>query len=162
MNKVLNLKGFLLIALATVVTISMIISLPVTIPKVKAPVLPIPVSVPKHKNCDCNELPHIVYEIFVVYFDGKRDCLKYGISCLPEYLTKAGYPRPELQKNYFQKQPQYANGMVQYIILYKDVPGRMAAKAIEQNLVNIHFVKNKRMPLEQKHPTPDEEYQINY
>ncbi len=150
MDKILNLKGFVLILVAAILTISIV----GTLPKEQVVTIPITIPITIHKNCDDNMLPHIVYEIFVILLNGERRTIKYGISCQLDYITKDGNPRPELQKNLFQKDPQFCAGKVDYVILFRMVPGRKAAKLIEQNLVNQHVLMYKRMPYRQYYPLP--------
>jgi len=109
-----------------------------------------------HANCNDNQLPHIVYEIWVIYPDGITDVLKYGISSQLDFVTKDGNPRPEYQIPAIQQMPRFKNGKVWYKILYSNVPGRLAAKAIEQQLVDAYFAEKGFQPLLQKLPIPTE------
>ena len=108
-----------------------------------------------HANSNENPLPHIVYEIYVIFPDGVFDILKYGISSELDFVTKDGNPRPEYQIPAIKRMPQYENCKVWYNILHRDVPGRLAAKALEQQLVNQYFAAKGRVPRLQKLPRPE-------
>jgi len=152
MNSTLSFRKALLLGFGILLSITILGSYLIVKTRSIAPDLPI--AIPKHKNCDDNLLPHIVYKIFIIRVNGEIEILKFGISSEMDYLTKIGNPRPELQCNYLQKEPEYITGKVQYIILFRNVPGRIAAKAIEQYLVNTYFETYGKMPLEQKRPIP--------
>ncbi len=109
-----------------------------------------------HANSDENPLPHIVYEIYVIYPNGILDILKYGISSQDDFITKDGNPRPEYQIPAIKKIPRFANCKIWYNILYNDVPGRLAAKVIEQELVDVYFAANGEKPFLQHRPIPTE------
>jgi len=107
-----------------------------------------------HGNSDDNCRLHIVYEIFTVTSTGVKRTLKYGISSQCDFITKDGNPRPEYQVPKIQAKPKYWTSKVAYTILFRNVPSRVAAKAIEQNLVNRHVATHRSMPAEQKRPFP--------
>ncbi len=107
-----------------------------------------------HANCDESPLPHIVYEIFVIYPDGIMDILKYGISSQLDFVTKDGNPRPEYQIPLIKRMPLYSNCTVDYNILFRNVSGRLAAKAIEQQLVDTYFAAHDVHPPLQFRPIP--------
>ena len=108
-----------------------------------------------HGNSDDNCRLHIVYEIFAVNTWGERLVLKYGISSQCDFVTKDGNPRPEYQVTKFQAEPNYWKMKVAYQILFRNIPSRIAAKTIEQGLVNTYFYSHDRqMPLEQLRPSP--------
>jgi len=109
-----------------------------------------------HANCDESPLPHIVYEIFVIFPNGVYDVLKYGISSQLDFITKDGNPRPEYQIPAIQQMPRFKNGKVWYKILYRNVPGRLAAKVIEQQMVDAYFAEKGFQPILQKLPVPTE------
>ncbi len=108
-----------------------------------------------HANSDESPLPQIVYEIYVIYPNGIMDILKYGISSQLDFVTKDGNPRPEYQIPAIKCQSRFVNCTIWYNILHKNVPGRLAAKAIEQELVNAYRLANGRNPLLQKRPIPN-------
>jgi len=107
-----------------------------------------------HGNCDSNPDSHQVYEIFAIEPTGYKRVLKYGITSQTNFITMWGNPRPEYQKRYFQTLPEYSDCIVNYIILYPDVQGRIAAKQLEQELVNQYFMKYGVMPERQIRPAP--------
>jgi len=107
-----------------------------------------------HANCNDNQLPHIVHEIWVIYPDGITDILKYGFSSQFDFVTKDGNPRPEYQIPAIQQMPDYRNCKVWYKILHSNVPGRLAAKAIEQQLVDAYFALHGLKPDLQGLPIP--------
>jgi len=109
-----------------------------------------------HANSDKNPLPHIVYEIFVIYPNGFLDILKYGISSQDDFITKDGNPRPEYQIPAIKRLQRFENCTVGYNILYRDVPGRIAAKVIEQQLVDAYFALHGEKPYLQHRPIPTE------
>ncbi len=109
-----------------------------------------------HANCNENPLPHIVYEIYVVYPDGVYDILKYGISSQTDFVTKDGNPRPEYQIPLIKKIPRYKKCTIGYNILHRNIPGRIAAKTIEQSLVDVYYSAKNRQPDLQKLPIPSQ------
>lgn len=143
-----------LIRIVTVVVAGLIfISLAIGLLKVLAGADSGSIAIP-HANSDDNPLPHIVYEIFVVYPNGIYDVLKYGISCQTDFVTKDGNPRPEYQIPAIKKMPDYKNCKVWYKILQRNVPDRLAAKALEQNYVDNYYVEHGFLPDLQKRPSP--------
>jgi len=165
MERVLSQRNIILFAFALVLSVALAMwahkimvqtsTIPVTIAKpIALPITDaIPISIP-HPNSDQNKEPHIVYEIFYTSPIEERLTLKYGISSQLDYKVKEGNPRPELQCNFFQKKPRYSKGIVSYVILHRAVPGRIAAKEIEQTLVSVYFFRKKQMPAEQLKPLP--------
>ncbi len=107
-----------------------------------------------HANSDDSPLPHIVYEIYVIYPDNLIDILKYGISSQLDFITKDGNPRPEYQIPAIKQIPDYKGCIIGYNILYREVPGRRAAKAIEQELVDAYYALKDELPDLQKRPIP--------
>jgi len=107
-----------------------------------------------HANCGESPFPHIVYEIFVIFPNGVYDVLKYGISSQLDFITKDGNPRPEYQIPAIRQMPDYQKCKVWYKILHHNIPGRLAAKAIEQQLVDTYFAANHRKPRLQQLSVP--------
>ncbi len=103
------------------------------------------------KNCDM----HLVYEIFREDSLGIQITLKYGVTSQNNFKIKYGNPRPKYQVNKFQKYEKYKNYHIDYVVLDSMICGRIEAKKIEQELVNIYFTKYRKMPPEQHLPTPN-------
>lgn len=107
-----------------------------------------------HGNSDENMDLHKVYEIYTEDSWGACKTLKYGITAQRDFVTKDGNPRPEYQVPIYQSKKKYSHLIVKYEILYDSIQGRVAAKAIEQRLVNEYFDKFLDLPPEQKRPLP--------
>jgi len=149
-----NQTGFGKLLSLTVVVVSVLaISLTVYFARSWADAKVGDIAIP-HANCDESPLPHIVYEIFVIYPNGIYDVLKFGISSQLDFVTKDGNPRPEYQIPAIRQMPDYQNCKVWYKILQSNVPGRLAAKTIEQQLVDTYFASHGEKPDLQGRPIP--------
>ena len=108
-----------------------------------------------HDNCNKNMKLHEVYEIYAEDKWKVKRTLKFGITSQDNFVTKDGNPRPEYQVPPLQTKEDYKHLKVWYVILHRNVKGRVAAKEIEKNLVREYMKAYKKMPPEQKRPKID-------
>jgi hypothetical protein len=105
------------------------------------------VTYPGQGNKDENWNRHILYEIYATGSNG-RETLKYGISDQVRYDEQ----RPQSQIPKLQSKYGPQGKVVSYVILERNIQGRLLAKTKEYALVAAYWYENRDMPKEQKLP----------